>query len=195
MSKKGPQWERDVAVVLSRWWSSGQDDSLFWRTSQSGGRATTRLKKGKATKGHYGDLCGTDPSAQPFFDVFTVEVKRGYSSSSPFDLLDRGPRSLSKLYLDWITKLEATAVEAGSFSWMLIVKRDKREPFVLMPHEVWEEIPSAPRSFYPHCQMNLDLTSRRLLLNATRLDLFLSLYDPECVRLLASIHRQKRDSA
>jgi len=39
---KGGEFERDISRFLSRWWTYGERDDVFWRTSASGARATTR---------------------------------------------------------------------------------------------------------------------------------------------------------
>ncbi len=142
MAGKGSGFEREICKILSRWWSDGEDDGIFWRTSQSGGRATTRAKQGRKTKNSCGDVCAIDPVGQPLLDLITVEIKRGYSSSSIQDLLDKGPRAAKQTYEKWIEKAILDSRQASSFSWMLIVKRDKRESLVLFPHELKHQLPS-----------------------------------------------------
>lgn len=127
MSRKGSQFERDIARRLSRWWS-GDDDAIFWRTSQSGGRATTRRKSGKATVGQEGDLCATNPLGQAFIDCFVVELKRGYNKFTIADLID-SPRPEKQTYSKWIRKIEDASIRLGNH-WLLIVKRDRRKEVV-----------------------------------------------------------------
>src|SRR3954464_11883516 len=95
---KGASFERDLCKRLSLWWTDGERDDVFWRTSQSGGRATSRTKKGKKTKNSYGDICAVDPIGQPLLDLITFEVKRGYNKDSFTDLLDK-PKS--SIYMKW----------------------------------------------------------------------------------------------
>ena len=80
---KGSKFERSMCKLLSIWWA-GRDD-IFWRTSQSGGRATERKKKGLATAGSYGDMTAIDELGRPFDDFFVMEFKKGYTND--LDLL------------------------------------------------------------------------------------------------------------
>ncbi len=143
---KGSSYEREVCKRLSLWWTQDEDpprDDVFWRTSQSGGRATSRAKKGSKTKNSHGDVCAIDPVGQPLLDLITIEVKRGYSSSSIQDLLDKGPKAAKQTYEKWIEKAVQDHKQAGSFSWMIIVKRDKRDPLVILPNELEVALPIA----------------------------------------------------
>src|SRR5271166_5739903 len=100
---KGSQFERDICRKLSLWWTQDQsppNDAVFWRTSNSGGRATTRKKLGKKTKGQYGDITAIDPIGQPLIDFVTIEIKRGYNKASIIDLLDKQGKGTSQ-YEKW----------------------------------------------------------------------------------------------
>lgn len=132
-SSKGSSFERWVCKTLSLWWTGGKSEDCFWRTSNSGGRATVRGKQGKATRSHYGDVCVTDEEGKPLTDMFTIEIKRGYNRSSPFDLMDKPERAKKQTFAAWVGKAEKTSKEAGSVTWMLITKRDLREPMVFYP--------------------------------------------------------------
>src|SRR5262245_2386383 len=48
---KGSKFERDLCRQLSLWWSDGKRDDVFWRASQSGGRAKFRGRRGLQTHG------------------------------------------------------------------------------------------------------------------------------------------------
>ena len=76
---KGGHFERDVCKRLSLWWSYGERDDLLWRTAGSGARATVRSRKNQQTANHHGDICATDPDAQPLVGAFCFEIKRGYN--------------------------------------------------------------------------------------------------------------------
>lgn len=73
---KGSSYEREISKKLSLWLSEGKRDDILWRTQNSGGRFTIRRKKGIDTQNQDGDITSTDPSAQFFSDIFTVELKR-----------------------------------------------------------------------------------------------------------------------
>ena len=72
---KGQQFERDVCRQLSLWVSGGKSKNLFWRSSQSGGRATTLRKKGEDLSVHAGDVCAIDPAGEKFCWTFFIECK------------------------------------------------------------------------------------------------------------------------
>jgi len=134
---KGPEFERDICHQLSMWWSEGQRDDIFWRTANSGGRAIQR--KGKSTFGQYGDVQATDPLGQALIDLCTIELKRGYNNASLSDLLDK-PTNTQSLYKRFIAQAIENSQKAKTFFWMLIVKRDRRLPLVILPYGLWKAI-------------------------------------------------------
>ena len=52
---KGSSFEREIARILSLWWSKGTRDDIFGRTMSSGAWGTQRAKAGKSTFGQYGE--------------------------------------------------------------------------------------------------------------------------------------------
>lgn len=140
MSQKGQAWERKLAKVLSRWWTGGENDSVFWRTPNSGGRATARTKSGKKSKNTYGDLLATDPDGQPLVDLVCLELKKGYSTDHIHSLLDMRGGTPLPLYGKWFVKIQETARAAGVPHWMLIAKRDRRESLVFFSLSMWKDL-------------------------------------------------------
>ncbi len=124
---KGSQFERDIARQLSLWWTDGKDDAVFWRTSQSGGRATQRGKKGQHTFGHYGDISAVNPIGQPLVQFFTIELKRGRSHGCPNDLFDCRPSTKPKPFEQALLQAMDAARRAGTPHWLLISRRDGRQ--------------------------------------------------------------------
>lgn len=134
-SLKGGAFERELCVEFSQWWTGGKRTDVFWRTAGSGARATTRAKKGKATFGSHGDIMAMDPLGIPFVKMFTVELKRGYSKHSFHDIIDhRSTRAEPKLR-GWIKKASNGVGKAGSLWWMVVHRRDRREPLVFIPRK------------------------------------------------------------
>lgn len=133
---KGSKFERDISRILSEWWSGGERDDIFWRVKGSGGRAKRRGRSGKATFGQHGDIAATDPIGTPLLQVFTIELKHGYSARTMMDLLDR-PEGIHKTsaqqYDKWLTQVKESAAQAGTPYWLLITKRNGREPLVFYP--------------------------------------------------------------
>jgi len=76
---KGGSFEREISSILSKWWTGGARDDIFYRSSSSGGRFTARYKRGKQTADHHGDICSIDVCGKPLTDTFSIELKTGYS--------------------------------------------------------------------------------------------------------------------
>lgn len=154
---KGSSYEREVCKLLSKWWTNGERDDVFWRSSNSGGRATMRGKSGKRTAGSYGDIAATDPIGKPLLDLFTIELKRGYNRSTIGDLIDRGRQAPSgvELFLD---QAMTAAEHAGSKTWMLIHRRDMRQALVYLP---WRSLMRLTSDTLLHSLMRADVTVRR----------------------------------
>lgn len=134
---KGSSFEREVCRRLSLWWTDGADDDVFWRTSNSGGRATARHRKGKRTQGHHGDVAAVDGRGEALTKLLIIELKRGYNHLSLQDLLDvpvgKKGGNAGENWTDWLTKAQRDHEAAGSRSWLMIVRRDRREPLVIAP--------------------------------------------------------------
>jgi len=126
-ASKGAQFEREICRMLSLWWTKGQRDDVFWRTSQSGGRATFRMQKGLRTFGSYGDIAAIDPIGLPLLQEWTIELKRGNSYGSPFEIIDAPDRSAQKPWEKIILQAYHQHRAAGSRGWMLVHRRDRRE--------------------------------------------------------------------
>jgi hypothetical protein len=133
-SSKGSEFERAVCKSLGLWWTQDLDkprDDIFWRTSQSGGRATERMKKGIGTAYSAGDITFIDPIGQPLIDTLLIELKRGYTNQiSILDFLDktRGTPMLVK----WWDKAIQEKVESGRRFPLIIFKRDRHSICTLL---------------------------------------------------------------
>jgi len=140
-NNKGSGFERTVCKLLSLWWSKGETDAIFWRTAGSGARATTRAKQGKKTYGSYGDIKAEDPIGEDLLKVFTFELKRGYNKFNNMDLLEKNLRKSSKqLYDKFIKSVIIDAQESGSLSWMLVVKKDRRDILAFFPFIIAKQL-------------------------------------------------------
>lgn len=132
-SEKGSQYERDICVELSLWWTKGEREDIFWRVPGSGGRARRRGKKGLSTFGQHDDVKATDPIGLPLTKLAVIEVKRGYNRYTIQDMLDKPEGAVEQMYESWIRKSQESSRQAGTEFWMIIVKRDRRVPIILMP--------------------------------------------------------------
>lgn len=143
-SGKGTAFERGFCRRLSLWWTQDLPeprDDVFWRTSNSGGRATTRDKQGKTTRNQHGDVGANDPIGQPLIDLICWELKRGYNAHTLQDLLDRPAKGAKPKYLEWIEKAERTRKASGARYWALVVRRDRREPLFVCSYSLFDVFP------------------------------------------------------
>lgn len=124
-SQKGSQFERDICRTLSLWFTENENDSVFWRTSQSGGRAKLRGRKGKQTSGQHGDISAIDPIGVPLINAITFELKFGYTGSSIQDLFDR-TTSKNEL-LSWVAQVQESQEQGCTKDWLIIWKRNRSE--------------------------------------------------------------------
>lgn len=139
MGQKGSSFERDMAKKFSKWWTGGETDDVFWRSSGSGARATSRTKQGKKTTGHYGDMSAVDDRGTPFIKFFTVEMKKGYAKANIHDWLDGVYKKVPEL-IRWMKKTKKSAKQAGSITWILITKRNNKQTLIWMPIKRFEQI-------------------------------------------------------
>ena len=130
-SRKGSAFERAICRRLSEWWSSGSRTDIFWRTTTSGARATTRATKGKSTYGQYGDIQATDPVGEPLLQLICFELKCGYPAVSVGDLLDTVDGG--KVWNQWIKKAKRSAEGAKSHYWMIVSKKGRRQSMAIYP--------------------------------------------------------------
>jgi hypothetical protein len=133
---KGGNFEREFCKMLSVWWSRKGDEDIFWRTQASGARATMRAKRGKKTRGQYGDVCAVDSRGNTLMKAFTISLKRGYQSMSLQDVMDqienRGKRRTAP-FEEWIKECIQHQRSADSLAWLLILRKNRREALVFMP--------------------------------------------------------------
>lgn len=142
-SSKGSSFEREVCKELSLWWTREDEeprDDIFWRSSGSGARATSRFKRGKTTAGQNGDVCATDPIGDPFIKVLTLELKRGYQGHTIHNLLDRQTSAKIEEFEVFLQQAIQSYKASGSFSWALLHKRDRREAWIWFPIYVYKEL-------------------------------------------------------
>ena len=123
---KGSAYERKICKQLGLWFTDGARDDIFWRSCQSGGRATQRAKSGKTTFGSYGDIAAVDPIGGKLIKLFTIELKRGRSHGCPTDLLDAAKTKCVRPFEATLNQAILSTVQAGSKYWMLICQRDRK---------------------------------------------------------------------
>jgi hypothetical protein len=138
MANKGASFERQISTKLSRWWTNGETDAVFWRTSGSGGRATVRGKMGKSTKYSSGDITFTDDVGLPFIDYFLIELKKGYPST--WDILTFVDSNREQTVQKWINKAQEECIRDGRHSWLLVFQRTYYKACVLISKQTLTEL-------------------------------------------------------
>lgn len=182
---KGGQFEREMCKFLSLWFSDGSRDDLFWRSSNSGGRATVRTRKGQSTANQYGDMQATDPAGQPLLDLCTVEMKRGYNKHTLHDMLDRPNRAAMQKWEEWVGQVLREQQEAGRPGWLLITRRDRREALIFMPLYLYKLLNDHGANLQmarPTIKAIVKVEDKRLSVFGTTLAEFCNCVDQENVR-------------
>lgn len=129
---KGSNFERKICVSLSKWWSDGESDSIFWRSAGSGARATMRHRKGMNTENGEGDVVYSDASGKLFTDAFCIELKCGYGDWSLTDFLETNQKE-TQFSKFWKQVNESASNTLGAKP-MLIYKRDRKNVMVVISY-------------------------------------------------------------
>lgn len=140
MSAKGGAFEREISKKLSLWWSEGKRDDIFWRSSQSGGRATFRGKKGKDTFGSHGDIAALDPIGAPLIKLFCFELKTGKSHGAPEDLIYRKMPNGKSKFEKTLAQANASTKAAKAGWWILICRKLGGRVMIYFPSDFSPEI-------------------------------------------------------
>jgi len=181
MAQKGSGFERAICKQLSLWYSNKETNSVFWRTSTSGARATVRAKKGLATPNSYGDISAIDPIGVPLIDLVSIELKRGYSGQLTIqDLLDSNQKKPLLLKF-WEQAERDRLVGKRKWSW-LIFQRDRRKACLVFNKSFWKFLTNyAGKSKAVRLLVKIDCVNKktRYSLYMMRLSEFLDWVDPE----------------
>ena len=97
--RRGGSFEREVARILSLWWSGGRSDNVFYRSQSSGARATQRFKVKKETKFQCGDIAPSNSEGELLLSKWSIEVKTGYGSRRA--IKDENKKTVKKVIDRW----------------------------------------------------------------------------------------------
>ena len=186
---KGSSFERKICEDLSLWWTGNKDSSIFWRTAGSGARSTNRAKKGKDTSNQAGDICAIDPIGQPFIDLISLELKKGYNDSSIMDIFDRSEKAAKQTYEKWIEQAQDSAKQAKSPHWMIIHKRDRRRTLVVIPTSLVSFIQKNTNLILAHLQ-NITCYIRNACIWVFRYEDFFNKLLPNHIKELHKIYKE-----
>lgn len=182
-AKKGSCFEREICKLLSSWWSRGKRDDVFWRSSQSGGRATQRMKQGKSTYGSYGDIAAIDPIGDPLMKVVTIELKRGSYQGRVGDLLECKPSPVQQPFEKALAQAYRSHQDAQSLGWLLVSRPDHRVAMAYLDWKVaqqFKEIIKAPVAKYS-LFINNGTSRQRMQFVGMPLDYLLARWDPQAI--------------
>ena len=122
---KGGSFERSVAKSLSLWLSNNTNDSVFWRSAMSGGRATLGEKEGNLRKTQSGDLSAIHSLGESFLDTFYVELKF-YKDLNIESFLLNNKGNLAQFWKEAV-------VEAAKYSKIpLLIAKQNRKPVLII---------------------------------------------------------------
>jgi len=204
VANKGSPFERLVCRQLTAWWTGDPEaDVVFWRTSQSGGRATARKRKGKKTgQAHCGDITALTDDARPLTDLITWELKRGYSRTGAratiTDLMDRPAHAARSQFEQWVEQAWLAKKAAGTPFWAVVHQRDKRDSLIWLPKRLVEDFIDLKNEFVPpicECTAVTDIEGKpraSIRIVGMRFDDFLASIQPRHVRTLARWYQENR---
>ncbi len=184
---KGSEFERLFSRRLSLWWTDGSRDDVFWRTSNSGGRATARSHRGRTTFGQAGDIGATDPVGLPLLDIVTIELKRGYAKETIHDLFDRTEHFKQQTFETWVEQVQGSQMLSGSFAWLLITRRDRREDLVWMPRDLVDELKKVGCRIHkriPFITFKAEVNGEVLRISGTTIEQWLDVVEPGHIKKL-----------
>ena len=179
---KGSAFERGICKELSRWWTNNEREDVFWRSASSGAMATQRSKLGKRSFGQAGDVQAHDPIGQPLIDFCAIELKRGYSKDTVQDLVDRLPSNAISNHEKWIKQSLKAQEVSGSYTWLLIVRRDRRKALTFYPQELKDIL-----LVKPTLTIRISIKNERMRIFATTLGDFFKQANPKTIKDLLNV--------
>lgn len=175
MSQKGSSFEREISKALSLWWSHGNNDAIFWRSTTSGARATQRRKNGLKTKNQNGDITATDPIGQDLLNITTIELKKGYNSYKIQDFLDS--RQQEPYLTSFLKQCKDELENANVKCWWLITHQDSKKTLMFFNYEFWSFL---NQNNYGKCFDYIKLESKIFgKVFCIRFEDFINIVDPE----------------
>ena len=147
---KGGNFEREISVKLSLWFTEGKKDDIFYRTQSSGARATQRNKSKKTTEGQHGDIAATCKEGESLIKIWSIECKTGYSSKSKLkdgtkkitnwdilDLLDS--KSQEPMFAQMWNQCVIDA-EISTREPILIFRRERKLPLICITGQYYSRL-------------------------------------------------------
>ena len=162
---KGSSFERLISKKISLWYSNGEKDDLFYRTSNSGGRFTVRINKGKETSGQHGDVCSYSSESELFSKNILIECKH-YKDA---DLWSLFTESKGDNIFNWWKEAVKESVDSKTEP-MLVVRQNNR-PILLLTSTRLTKLISLSSNLTPYMQ----ILSMEMLPSVYKFEDFLSI--------------------
>lgn len=129
--RKGGSFEREICKKLSLWISGGKNDSIFWRSAMSGGRATLQFKKGINNKSQICDISAIDPLGEKLLNKTIIECK-SYRCLHVDSFIFNYSLKTDNIYNFW-SKLLKIAYKVNKIP-ILICKQNKNKSLIILPY-------------------------------------------------------------
>jgi hypothetical protein len=136
---KGSRYERELCKRFSFWFSDGESEDLFWRTSGSGSRATNRRRLGKnPSKFDFGDMKHETEKGKPLVEHLCWEFR----SRARFDLFAVFGSGVEDPKTSLLASWAKACYEADCSGRrpILITKALQRQDVLWMPYGLFIEI-------------------------------------------------------
>lgn len=183
-SSKGSTFEREICVMLSRWWTGNARSDIFWRTAGSGARAKVRGRKSQQTEGQHGDIGATDPIGADLIKYFMIELKRGYSRCSIMDMIDKPAGGARQPWEAWLHQIIESHEQSNSARWLLIHKKNRKDALAFFPHGVLSDLRGyydSPPVIRPHAVLSFRSAHRNHRIHCVKLSSLLSIIDRDAI--------------
>lgn len=115
---KGSDFERNISKFLTKWLTGNTKPYMFWRSDASGGLATMHEENVHMT----GDIKNLHPDSQFFTDIFSIECKNGYPSTSFWQHFNTTKFGIEDFWLQSIDD----ATKAGKHPMLIYRKKGRR---------------------------------------------------------------------
>jgi hypothetical protein len=109
---KGSGFERDVCRILTQWITGKTHPELFWRSANSGAKATMDRRASRQAKMH-GDIVAVDPQGEWLTEKFSIECKF-YKQGSFMDFFNEKSQIRK-----WWEQADHDAKECGKIPLMI----------------------------------------------------------------------------
>jgi hypothetical protein len=120
-------------------------------------------------------------------DLLTIELKRGYNGFTMGNLLDESKAAAKRILEAWIGQACKSHRQAGSLSWLLVHRRDRRIGIVYMPVKLFRMLCVSGcllETAVPSMTMSVRIKGKQHQIFCVRLSDFFRLVEPKDIKEL-----------